>query len=178
MPSDLVLLEEILQQLRSLAQANQSDRQFRHEVLEELRRSNRTLNKILAAESGPDLNDSISLTIPSQQGETSMGAPATLVMGQPAVQATAVESLAGVPQSTFNGPLAFSSDNTSAVTVDPASGLVSSVAVGTANVTVLDAIGNLSDSVAVTVIAGTTPPTQNDSISLQIPSQTASGRRR
>ncbi len=105
-----------------------------------------------------------------------MGAPATLVLGQPAVQATAVESRAGVPQSTFNGPLAFSSDNTAVATVDPTGGLVTQVAVGTANITVLDAVGNLSDTVAVTVIAGTTPPTLNDSISLQIPSQTASGR--
>jgi|ERR1700691_720021 len=125
-----------------------------------------------------ELNDGIVLTIPNQQGETIMGAPATLVLGQPAVQATAVESLAGVPSSTFNGPLAFSSDNTSICTVDPAAGLVTQVAAGNCNISVSDPIGNLTDSVAVTVIPGTTPPTQNDGITLSIPSQTASGRRR
>jgi Bacterial Ig-like domain (group 2) len=123
------------------------------------------------------LNDGIVLTIPNQQGETIMGAPATLVLGQPAVQATAVETLGGVPQTTFNGPLAFSSDNTSVATVDPAAGLVTQVAVGTCNITVLDAIGNLTDSVAVTVISGVTPPVLNDGITLTIPSQTASRRR-
>lgn len=174
MPSDITLLEEILKQLILMrSDADMREEMFKHEVIEELRRLNRTEKEILAAVSGPELNDSISLSI----GGT-MGAPATLVLGQPAVQATAVESLQGVPQTTFNGPLAFSSDNAAVASVDPASGLVSSVAVGTCNISVLDAIGNLSDSVSVTVIAGTTPPTQNDSISLSIPSQTASGRRR
>jgi uncharacterized protein YjdB len=106
-----------------------------------------------------------------------LGQPSTLVLGQPAVQATAVETLGGVPQTTFNGPLAFSSDNTSVATVDPAAGLVTQVAVGTCNITVLDAIGNLTDSVAVTVISGVTPPVLNDGITLTIPSQTASRRR-
>jgi hypothetical protein len=175
MPSDLILLEEIFQELRAMRQDAKSENR---ELLEELRKLNRTEKSILAAVSGPDLNDSIALTIPSQKGETTMGAPATLVLGQPAVQATAVESLAGVPQTTFNGPLAFSSDNAAVASVDPASGLVTSVAVGTCNISVLDAIGNLSDSVAVTVISGVTPPVLNDSISLSIPSQTASGRRR
>jgi len=177
MPSDIVLLEELLKEIRAMRQdmerARHEQEQEGHEILEQLRRLNRTEKEILASISGPELNDSISLSI----GGT-MGAPATLVLGQPAVQATAVESLAGVPQTTFNGPLAFSSDNAAVASVDPASGLVSSVAVGTCNISVLDAIGNLSDSVAVTVISGVTPPVLNDSISLQIPSQTASGRRR
>jgi uncharacterized protein YjdB len=106
-----------------------------------------------------------------------LGQPATLVLGQRPVQATAVESLQGVPQTTFNGPLAFSSDNTSIATVDPAAGLVTQVAVGTCNISVLDAIGNLTDSVATTVVSGVTPPVLNDSIALTIPSQTSSRRR-
>src|ERR1700685_1866207 len=104
MPSDLILLEEIFQELRAMRQDAKSENR---ELLEELRRSNRILHKILESESGPELNDSIALQIPSQQGETKMSAPSTLVLGQGSVQATAVESLAGVPSSTFNGPLAF-----------------------------------------------------------------------
>jgi hypothetical protein len=144
-------------------------------TLEVVCENGRKLDRLLSQD---ELNDAIALTIPNQQGETNMGQPATLVLGQPAVQATAVESLKGVAQTSFNGPLAFSSDNAAIATVDPATGLVTQVAAGTCNITVLDAIGNLTDSVAVTVVSATPPPTENDSISLSIPSQTVSSKRR
>jgi Bacterial Ig-like domain (group 2) len=178
MPSDLILLEEIFQEIRALRQDAERDRKFQHEVLEQLKKSNATLDKILAAESGPDLNDSIILTIPNQNGGNIMGNPASLTVAGGPVQCTAVESLNGVPSTTFNGPLAFASDNTSVATIDPASGLLTPVAAGTANISVVDAVGNLTDSDVLTVIAGVTPPTQNDSISLTIPAQAAAGRRR
>jgi Bacterial Ig-like domain (group 2) len=171
----LQLAEKILKVSEESRRNSESALRTANETFAAVTQIEQTVAQLLADD---DLNDGIVLTIPNQQGETIMGAPATLVLGQPAVQATAVESLQGVPQTTFNGPLAFSSDNTSIATVDPAAGLVTQVAAGTCNISVLDAIGNLTDSVAVTVIPGTTPPTQNDSIALSIPSQTASGRRR
>jgi Bacterial Ig-like domain (group 2) len=174
MPSDLILLEELLKLLHSMAE---EDREERRELLRQLRELNETEKEILASLQGPDLNDGIVLTIPNQEGEN-MGQPQSLTVGLGPVQCTAVESLAGVVQSTFNGPLAFASDNTSVATIDPASGLLTPVAAGTANISVVDAVGNLTDSDVLTVIAGVTPPTQNDSISLTIPAQAAAGRRR
>lgn len=97
-----------------------------------------------------------------------MGAPATITLGNPPVQSTAVETLNGTPTSTFNGPLAYASDNTAVATVDPESGLVTQVSVGVANISVTDAVGNLTDSVAVTVQASS--PVLNNGIVLTVPS--------
>jgi hypothetical protein len=187
MPSDLTELELILIEIRALRQDAERDRHFQHEVLEQLRESNHTLNKILAAETGPDLNDGIVLTIQNQNGGTAMPGSATLILGQPPVQAQVVETLKGVPtldangNPVFNGPLAFSSDNAAIATVDPAAGLITQVAVGTCNISVLDAVGNLTDSVAVTVQQAAPPPppppTPNDGIQMTIASQTSSSSR-
>ena len=125
---------------------------------------------IAALNPQPKLNDELVLTIPSNtQGETPMGAPASIPIANGPVQGTVVEKLAGVASTTDNGPIAFASDTPSVASVDPVSGLVTPVSAGTANVTALDAIGNISDTVAVTVV-GVTPPQQNDSLELTIPS--------
>ena len=107
-----------------------------------------------------------------------MPGTANLTVGLGAVQPTVVETLGGVPQTTFNGPLAFAVDNPAFATQDPASGLITPVAAGTCNSTVTDAVGNLTDTWVVIVSAGVTPPVLNDGIQMTIPAQTASGRRR
>jgi hypothetical protein len=148
--------------------------EFGHEhdqkILQEIRDFLREILQILKHE---EKNDSIKLFIPNQNGG-SMGLPQTLTAGAGAVQCTAVESKAGVPSSTFNGPLAFASDNTAVATIDPASGLLTPLTAGTANISVTDAVGNLTDSDVLTVIAGSGG--LNDSIALTIPAQTLSGR--
>jgi hypothetical protein len=147
------------------------ERKIFHEIERDLYSIAQSLKQFLA-ENEP--NDAIALTIPNQQGESNMGQPQTLTVGAGAVQCTAVESKAGVPQTTFNGPLAFASDNTAVATIDPASGLLTPVAAGTANISVTDAVGNLTDSDALTVLAAAS---QNDSIALTIPAQAAAKHR-
>jgi hypothetical protein len=103
-----------------------------------------------------------------------MGQPVTLTVGAGSVQASAVETLNGVPQSTLNGPLAYSVDQAAILSVDPVIGTCTPLSAGTATVTVTDAVGNLTDSVVVTVLAAAPPPpTQNNGIILTIPPQTA-----
>ena len=100
-----------------------------------------------------------------------MGQPQTLTMGLGPVQATVQEFLTGNPEPD-SGPIAFSSDTPGVATVDPASGLVTPVSVGTANITATDStnVPTLSDTVLVTVVAGgPPPPTENDTLTLTIP---------
>jgi uncharacterized protein YjdB len=142
------------------------ERHFENEVIRLLKEISHNTRK-------HPLNNSIRITIPNQQGEN-MGAPQTLTVGAGSVTAVVVESLNGVPSTTFNGPLAFASDNPAFATVDPALGVVTPVAPGLANISVTDAIGNLTDSSAVTVVAAAPPPPQpNNGISISIPAQSA-----
>jgi len=152
-----------------------------HEIAHWLKEISHTLRRLVPR---TELNNSIKLTIPNQEGEN-MGQPQTLTVGLGTVQAQVVESLNGTPtldangNPVYNGPLAFASDTPAVCTIDPASGLVTPVSAGTANLSVLDAIGNLTDSNAVTVLAGAPPPpTPNNGIAMTIPAQSASGRRR
>jgi Bacterial Ig-like domain (group 2) len=177
----LQLAEKILKVSEESKRNSESALRTANETFAAVTQIEQTVAQLLADD---ELNDAIALTIPNQQGETNMGQPQTLTVGLGAVQCTAVESKAGVPSvdangnPIYNGTLAFASDNTAVATIDPVAGLLTPVSAGTANISVLDAIGNLTDSDALTVLAGVTPPTQNDSIALTIPPQTASGRRR
>jgi hypothetical protein len=131
-----------------------------------------------------ELNDGIQMSIPNQQGEITMPGSVSLTVGLGSVQPTVVETKAGVPSldangnPIYNGPLAFASDNPAAATMDPTAGTVAPIAPGTANCSVTDAIGNLTDTWVVTVTGGVTPPTQNDGIQMTIPAQGASQARR
>lgn len=99
-----------------------------------------------------------------------MGAPAILTLGNPPVQSTVVETLNGVVSSTLNGPISYTSDTPAVATVD-GNGLVTPVSVGTANITASDAVGGLSDTVAVTVVAAPPPPpVLNNGLTLTVPS--------
>jgi hypothetical protein len=130
------------------------------------------------------LNDALSLGIPNQQGELIMGAPATLAVGGGAVNALVTELLNGTQQGTFqagvttgflNGPPAFLSDNPAVASVDPVLGTITPLTPGVANISATDAVGNLTDSVAVTVTpAVTPPPTPNNALQLSVPAQGAS----
>jgi Bacterial Ig-like domain (group 2) len=126
------------------------------------------------------LNDSGALKIPNQQGELTMGAPASLVMGGGSVNALWVESLNGVQQGSFqngvttgvlNGPPAFASSNPAVATVDPVLGTVTPVAPGNTVITATDAVGNLTDTVAATVTPAASTP--NNTGALSIPAQGA-----
>lgn len=137
-----------------------------NEILKEIRGLLREVLRILKHE---EQNDKLTLSIGGF-----MGQPAQLVLGQAPVQSVVTESLLGVNKP-LTGAIAFVSDNPSVATVDPASGLVTQVALGTANVTATDStnVPPLSDIVAVTVVAPVTPPpAQNDALQLSIPSQT------
>jgi hypothetical protein len=116
-------------------------------------------------------NNGLSLSIPNQQGDNFMGAPVTLTVGAGTVQATVQETLNGTPTGTLNGPIAYASDTPAVCTIDPTLGVVTPVAPGTANVSAADAVGNLSDTVVVTVVAA--GPTLNNGLILTIPPQAA-----
>jgi hypothetical protein len=86
-----------------------------------------------------------------------MGTPVTnAVVGQ-AYNPSVVESNATTPSIPPIGPLAYVSDNTAVVTVDPTGGLATMVGPGTANVSVTDQGNSLTDSVAFTVVAAPPP---------------------
>lgn len=86
-----------------------------------------------------------------------MGAPVTgAVVGQ-TYNPTVVESNATTPSIPPIGPLAYASDNTAVVTVDPTGGVATMVAAGTANVSVIDQGNGLTDTVAFTVAAAGPP---------------------
>jgi hypothetical protein len=89
-------------------------------------------------------------------GGNTMGAPVSGSVGNTAAP-TVVETAAGVPVAPI-GPLAYASDNTAVVTVDPNSGVATLVAAGTANVSVIDQGNNLTDTVAFTVGSVAPPP--------------------
>jgi hypothetical protein len=89
------------------------------------------------------------------QGGNSMGAPVTATVGQ-AYNPSVVESNATTPSIPPIGPLVFASDNTAVVTVD-AGGIATTVAAGTANVSVIDQGNSLTDTVPFTVSAVTPP---------------------
>jgi hypothetical protein len=139
----------------------------------------------IAAATTPKLNNSLVLTVPNQQGDTTMGAAVSLTVGGGAVQATVQEFLNGVPSATDNGPIAFSSDSPAVCTIDPVTGLVTPVsntalgtggAAGVATLTAADAIGSLSDSVVVTVLPGAAQ--LNNSLILTVPPQAPAAFRR
>jgi hypothetical protein len=166
----IVNIEHELKEIKRISEANLRQS---NEIFTVVSRIERKLNQLLHHN-----NDALVLTIPNQQGETTMGAPATLVLGQPPVQATVQESLGGVNEPN-TGPIAYASDNPAVASVDPVAGLVTSVSAGTCNISATDStnVPALSDSVAVTVVAsGPPPPQQNDTLVLSIPSQTQSAR--
>lgn len=90
------------------------------------------------------------------QGGVIMGTPVSGIVGQ-VYDPTVVESNSTTPSIQPIGPLVYASDNTAAVTVDPATGIATLVAAGTANVSALDQGNGLTDTVAFTV-SGVTPP--------------------
>jgi hypothetical protein len=118
------------------------------------------------------------LTIPNQKGQVNiMGQPQTLTVGLGPVTATVQESKGGVNQPN-TGPISFASDNPAVASVDPTLGVVTPLTAGTCNISAADAtnVPPLTDSVALTVIAGS-GPSENDTLVLTIPAQGASRRR-
>lgn len=85
-----------------------------------------------------------------------MGAPVSGSVGN-VFNPTVVETAAGVPVQPI-GPLNYTSDNAAIVSVDAVTGVATCVAAGTANVSVIDAGNNLTDTVAFTVSAVVPPP--------------------
>lgn len=141
-----------------------------HETDNELLRDIKELLIQLVKQGKPHENDGISMSIPKQNGGmNNMPGTANLTVGLGGVQPTVVETLKGVPTSTFNGPLAFAVDNSAFATQDPATGFLTPVAPGTCNSTVTDAVGNLTDTWVVNVSAAA--PVLNDGIQMTIPAQ-------
>ena len=99
-----------------------------------------------------------------------MGAPVTLTVGAGSVQSTVQEysgpNGTGTPEPDA-GAIAYESDTPAVATVDPSTGIVTPVAPGTANISATDTVNELSDKVAVTVVAA--PPPPNESLVLTIP---------
>ena len=102
----------------------------------------------------PRLSASLTIKTHHHKGDTM---PATLLVGQ---TATAVWQEFSGPNGTGDklppaGAVTFTSDNAAVATVDPSSGLVTAVAMGSANVSGTDAANSLtaSDSVTVTEVA-------------------------
>lgn len=107
-----------------------------------------------------------------------MGAPVSLTVGNGTVQASVQEFLNGNPEPN-NGPISYASDTPSVATVDPVAGVVTPVAAGVANISAADSANQLTDSVAVTVLAGgPPPPVLNNSMTLTIPPQASSSSSR
>lgn len=122
------------------------DRKFKHKVVELLQ----IIVDILAHKSG-SLVAQISVN-----GEPIMGAPASIHVNSTTAQVIFQEF--DGPNGTGNkvppvGPMSFTSDTPATLTVDPASGKISPVAIGTATVTTLDTGNGLSDTNLVTVSA-------------------------
>jgi uncharacterized protein YjdB len=90
-----------------------------------------------------------------------MGNPVSGTVGQ-VYDPTVVESNSTTPSIQPIGPLVYASDNTAAATVDPNTGIVTLVASGTANVSVIDQGNSLTDTVAFTVAAPVSPATALD----------------
>lgn len=91
-------------------------------------------------------------------GGLDMGAPASIHLNSTTAQVTFQEF--DGPNGTGNplppvGPMSYASDTPATLTVDPASGKISPVAVGTATITTTDTGNGLSDTNLVTVVADT-----------------------
>ena len=106
------------------------------------------------------------------KGGKFVGAPISGHVGNTA-SPTVLETAAGVPVAPV-GPLAYASDNTAIVTVDPTTGVATMVAPGTANVSVIDQGNGLTDTVAFTVAAA--PPPIADKLTLSYTLNPTSGR--
>lgn len=94
---------------------------------------------------------SLILTI-TTPGGTFVGQPASLgsAGGQASVQEYTGPNGTGAPEAPA-GPIQYASDNPSVATVDPNSGVITSVAPGTANISATDTSNGLTDTVAATV---------------------------
>lgn len=92
----------------------------------------------------------------SLEGGTTMGSPVSNAIVGQTYNPSVVESNPTDPSIPPIGPLAYTSDNTAIVTVDPTGGVATMVAPGTANVSVIDQGNSLTDTVAFTVAAA--PP--------------------
>jgi hypothetical protein len=156
------------------------DKLLLEEIRDEIRHGNdelRLFKKFLEARF-PILNNEMVVSIPNQKGDSTMGAPVTLTVGNGSVQATEQEFLNGVAAPN-QGTISWASDTPSVATVDPVSGMVTPVAAGVANISAADSVNQLTDSVAVTVLAGgPPPPVNNTSMVVTVPPQTAPASRR